>query len=376
MVHPLIGSPSESLTDVLVPAAVVAGAVLLAIALAVVVEAVARRLGRRFALVADLTRRCHRPLRAVLVVAFGWAALAASTRPGSWQDPVHHVLLIVLIAAVAWLLVAVVYVLEDTVLRRYAADGAEGTLGRRVRTQARVLRRIGVAAVIVWAIGAELLTFPAVRVVGASLFASAGLLSVVAGIAAQSTFGNVFAGMQLAFTDAIRIGDLVVVASRPGAGAESGTVEEITLTYVVVRLWDERRVILPSTYFTTTPYENWTHGATQLLGTVELDLDWAVPVDAMRAELDRVLAGVEQWDGRVGRLQVTDAIGGSLRVRALVSARDAATLFDLRCRVREGLVAWLVSERPESLPHMRTQQVTPGGAAAAARHDEPGGERS
>ena len=216
------------------------------------------------------------------------------------------------------------------------------------------------------AIAAILLTFPSARALGASLLASAGLISIVAGLAAQSSLANVFAGLQLAFTDAIRVDDVVVVAD------EWGRIEEITLTYVVVHVWDDRRLILPSTYFTTTPFENWTRRAADLLGTVELDVDWEVPVEAMRTELTRLLQDTDLWDRRVGILQVTDAVGGVVRVRALASAVDAPTLFDLRCYVREGLVGWLQREAPQSLPKTRWEGAPPTpstGRRAAARPD-------
>ena len=337
--------------DVLVPAVVVVGGALLAVLVAAVLEAAARRLAGRWPVVAELNNRCHRPLRAALVVVLGWVGLGASTAGAPWRSGVGHALTIVVIGGVGWLLVGLVHVLEDAALRRYAAASADSRQVRRVQTQVQVLRRIAVALVVVWTIGAALLTFPQVWVVGAGLFASAGLLSVVAGLAAQSSLGNAFAGLQLAFTDAIRIDDIVVVQGQ------TGRIEEVTLTYVAVRLWNDRRVILPSSWFTTTPFENWTHSTVELLGTVELDVDWSVPVNRMRAELRRLLDASSLWDGRVGQLQVTDAIGGSLRVRVLVSAADSGTLFALRCEVREGLAAWLVRESPEALPRMRTLRV-------------------
>ena len=342
-----------TLQDVLVPAASVVGGVVAGVVVAAVVEAIARRVARRSPLVAELNLRCHRPLRALLVVVLGWVGLLASTRVAAWRSGVSHGLAILLIGIVGWLLVGLLHVLEDAALRRHAG-AADSRQVRRVQTQAQVLRRIGVAVVVVWSVGAALLTFPEVRVVGASVFASAGLLSVVAGLAAQSSLGNVFAGLQLAFTDAIRMDDIVVVQGQ------TGRIEEVTLTYVGVRLWDDRRVILPSSWFTTTPFENWTHSAVELLGTVEMDVDWSVPVDAMRAELERLLAASELWDGRVGRLQVTDATGGPLRVRVLVSARDSGALFSLRCELREGLAAWVVRESPGALPRTRTQRMDGG----------------
>jgi hypothetical protein len=160
---------------------------------------------------------------------------------------------------------------------------------------------------------------------------------------------NVFAGLQLAFSDAVRLDDVVVVEG------EWGRVEELTLSYVVVQLWDDRRLILPTSYFTTKPFQNWTRTRAAVLGTAEFDVDWAVPVQAMREELRRLVEGTDLWDGRVCVLQVTDATGGMVRVRALVSAADAPSLWDLRCLVREQLVGWIREQRPTALPRMRAE---------------------
>src|SRR5439155_11479519 len=196
---------------------------------------------------------------------------------------------------------------------------------RRAQTQIKVIRRLTIAVVVVLTLGTMLMTFPAARAAGASVLASAGIVAAIAAFAAQALLGNVFAGLQLAFGGALRLDD-VVIAEDTWA-----RVEEITLTYVVLRVWDDRRLIVPSSYFTTKPFENWTWTGAALLGTVEIDLDWSAPFDRMRAELDRVLTATPLWDGRVGLLQVTDAVGAFVRVRALVSAIDAPTLFDLRC---------------------------------------------
>ncbi len=310
--------------------------------------ALVRHAGRRTAVADDLARRCRRPLSAVLAVGAVWVAFRVATENTlSWRPPVEHALLIALVVVTTWLVGALAFVLEDVAMRRYRMDVKDNRTARRVRTQVQVVRRLTVAALVVVAIAVVLLTFPAARAVGTSIFASAGLLSIVAGLAAQSSLANVFAGLQLAFTGAIRVDDVVI------AEGEWGRIEEITLTYVVVHVWDDRRLILPSTYFTTTPFENWTRRASDLLGTVEIDVDWHVPVDAMRAELTRLLHETDLWDGRVGVLQVTDAVGSLVRVRALASAVDAPTLFDLRCHVREGLVAWLRAAAPEALPRTR-----------------------
>jgi small-conductance mechanosensitive channel len=221
---------------------------------------------------------------------------------------------------------------------------------RRVRTQITTLRRLVIAVVVMLGAAAALMTFPSFANIGTTLFASAGVLSVVAGLAAQTSLGSVFAGMQIAFSDAIRVGDVVVLEE------EWGRIEEITLTYVVVKLWDQRRLVLPTTYFTAKPFQNWTRNATELLGTTELDVDFTVPFEEMRAELARILERSELWDRRVGILQVTDAVGGFVRVRMLVSAPNAAALFDLRCEVREGIIDWLQREAPGAMPHLRTEQ--------------------
>jgi small-conductance mechanosensitive channel len=212
-----------------------------------------------------------------------------------------------------------------------------------------MLRRVTVAAIVVLTLGVMLMTFPDIRALGASVLASAGLISVVAALAAQSTLGNVFAGLQLAFSDAIRVDDVVVVEQ------EWGRIEEITLTYVVVQIWDDRRLILPTSYFTTKPFQNWTRTSSAVLGTAELDVDWATPVEPVRAELQRVCEESDLWNGKVCVLQVTEATDGRIRLRALVSANDAAALWDLRCLVRERLVGWIWQHQRAAVPRMRAE---------------------
>ncbi|WP_239068671.1 mechanosensitive ion channel domain-containing protein [Cellulomonas pakistanensis] len=343
----------DTARDVLVPVLWVAGAVLVALLVAVLIGAAVRTVAKKSVLAADLAKRSRRPLRAVLIVIAVWVALAISVSDAdwetSWMRAVGHVLLIALIAATTWLVGTLAFVVEDLALSRYRVDVKDNRHARRVRTQVQLLRRITVAVLVIVGVAAVLLTFPGVSAFGASLLASAGLLSVVAGLAAQSSLANVFAGLQIAFTDGIRVDDVVIVEE------EWGRIEEITLTYVVVHIWDDRRLILPSTYFTQTPFENWTRRAAELLGTVEIDVDWQVPVDELRAELNRLLADTDLWDHRVGILQVTDAVNGVVRLRALASAVDAPTLFDLRCYLREGLVAYLQRNAPQGLPRTRIE---------------------
>ncbi|HEY8721468.1 mechanosensitive ion channel family protein [Pengzhenrongella sp.] len=345
--------------DVLGPIAAVAGGVVVAFVLATLISALVRAAARRSNLAMDVLKRVRRPMRVVLVIVGVWIALRLSTKSADWRIAVEHALLIALIVAAAWLIGALAFVAEDAALNRYRLDVPDNRRARRARTQIAVLRRLTVALLAICAAAGVLMTFPSARAAGASVFASAGVISIVAGLAAQSSLANVFAGLQLAFTDAIRLDDVVVV------DGEWGRIEEITMTYIVVHLWDDRRLIVPSTFFTSTPFENWTRRDSNMLGTVELDVDWEVPVAAMRDELKRLLEESDLWDERVGILQVTDAVGGQVQVRALASAVDAPSIFDLRCYVREGLVDWLQREAPYALP--RTRLEGGGGAPGAVR---------
>ena len=330
-------------------------ALLLTAVAALVLHLVFRALGRRERWALALSRRTKHPTRSTLLVALLWTAFTTSV-PNDldrfpWRDDVSHVFLIVMIGVGCWLACELAIFLESLGLHRYRVDVPDNRVARRVRTQVLIIRRLTVAVLVIIAVGAILLTFPGVEAAGASVLASAGLLSVIAGLAAQSTLGNVFAGMQLAFSGSIRVDDVVVVEQQ------WGRIEEITLTYVVVHLWDDRRFVLPSTYFTSTPFENWTRTNSELLGAVEFDLDWRVRPGEMRAELERILDRTELWDRRVQVLQVTDAVQGFVHVRVLVTAHDAPSLFDLRCYVREELVAWIQRTHPDAQPVQRVLMV-------------------
>jgi small-conductance mechanosensitive channel len=294
-----------------------------------------------------LVRRMRWPFRTIIAVIGVWIAVAISFPVAEWRPAVDHMFLIAVIGAGAWLVCQLFLFLTDLGMRRYRIDVADNRLARRARTQLAIVRRLVVVIVVVVALGVILFTFESVRALGASVLASAGIASIVAGLAAQSVLANLFAGIQLAFSDAIRVDDVVVVEG------EWGRIEEITLNYVVVGIWDDRRLVLPCTYFTSQPFENWTRTTSELLGSVELDLDWRVSPAAMRDELDRVLERTELWDKRTKVLSVTDAVGGLVRVRVLVTAADAGTLFDLRCFVREELVHWVQRTHPEAAPAQR-----------------------
>jgi hypothetical protein len=330
-----------------------AGAAVVAWLVGVAIGALVGRLARRSPVVADISRRGRTPLRALLVLAAVIVVLDAAPGTGGWHEPVVRLLGLALIGTIGWFVGVAVFAAADLAVARFDVDVVDNRHARRVRTQISLLRRLAVVVIGVLAAAAMLLTFPSARAAGASILASAGVISLVAGLAAQTSLANVFAGLQLAFTDAIRVDDVVVVED------EWGRIEEITLTYVVVHIWDDRRMVLPSTYFTTTPFENWTRTQSAVLGSVDIDVDWSVPFDEMRAELARLVEGNELWDGRVGVLQVTDAVGSVVRVRALVSAKDGPTLFDLRCHVRECLVVWLQREHGYGLPRLRLDGALP-----------------
>ncbi len=322
--------------------------VAVALAATFVVTVTARRAARRHPWVADLTARCRRPFRTLVCLLAVWVALAVAY-PASAPalSVIAHTLGIAAIAVIAWLLVCLDLFATDLMLGRYRIDVPDNRQARRIRTQTLILRRLVIAVIVVIAVSAILLTFPAVQAVGASLLASAGIVSIVAGLAAQSTLANMFAGIQLVFSDALRVDDVVVIEG------EWGRVGEITLSYVVVDIWDQRRLVLPCTYFTTQPFENWTRQGSEILGTVELDLDWRVPVDRVRRRLADIVDSSELWDGRTAVVQVTDATGGLVRLRVLVSAADSGRLWDLRCLVREELVSLLRSTAPAALPTQR-----------------------
>ncbi|RCG23970.1 mechanosensitive ion channel family protein [Sphaerisporangium album] len=328
-----------------------------------------RHVNGRFSLAGPLVQRCTWPSFATAaLVAFNTVyapnMFGKQNTSGTPDAPstttaavVEQAVTLLLIACVAWLVIQAAYAVTDVVLARLSTVEGEGNRrARRIRTQIALVRRVAAAVIIIVDMGAMLFSFPAVRALGAGLLASAGIAGVVAGIAAQSTLSNLIAGLQLAFSDAIRLDDAVVV------GGEWGRIEELTLTYVVVRLWDERRLILPVSYFTTTPFENWTRYESRVIGHVLLYVDWSVPVDELRAELYRRLRDHPLWDQKDWTIQVTDVQpNGLVELRALMSASDAPSVWDLKCDMREHLVAYVRDHYPEALPRLRVEDFPPAG---------------
>lgn len=295
-----------------------------------------------------LLRRGRVPFQLVLCAAFLRGSYDAARVLEDHRVGIGRTLTLVLIGAAAWLVIRIAAAVVETSYSRYARTHRDPARVRRVRTQVTLIVRVVSAIVGVVAAAAMLLTFPAMRAAGASLLASAGILGIVAGVAAQSTLGNMFAGLQIAFGDMVRIGDTVVV------DGEWGTVEEITLTFLTVRTWDERRITMPVSYFTSKPFENWSRGGVEMTGTVFLHLDHSAPVDLMRDKLRDILRECPAWDGRACNLSVTDSTPTTMQVRALVTAKDADDLWTVRVAVREAMVRWLAEHHPYALPRVNT----------------------
>jgi small-conductance mechanosensitive channel len=313
----------------------------------------------------SLVKHCYRPLQWTIVVFVIRlvlpTALAEETQANMPQGrldglrhilTINHVLSLLLIATVSWLLIKAVYVLEDYVISRFEVGVKDNLRARKIHTQLRVLKRIVIILVGIIAMSTMLMTFPKVRQLGTTILASAGIIGIVVGLAAQRTIGTFIAGLQIAFTQPIRVDDVVIVEN------EWGRIEEITLTYVVVKIWDLRRLIVPITYFIEKPFQNWTRVTADILGTVYIYVDHTVGFDAVREELHRILKESKLWDGKVCVLQVTNTTERTVELRALMSAADASTAWSLRCEVREKLIDFIRGKYPQALPKLRITNPT------------------
>ena len=361
----------QSWESLLRPAGIVAGAALLGLIAHAVFFSAFKQLSRRTPRVlvfrGALLKRIRGPLRLLfpLLAVYLALPLVLPDLSPALGDFLENALYVLTMAAAAWLLIAFVMATEDAVEQHYDVKAADNLQARRVITQTQILRRILVVLIGIVALALVLLRF--VPIIGTGLLASAGVTGIIVGLAAQRTLGNLFAGFQIALTQPIRVEDVVIVEG------EFGWVEEITLTYVVVRLWDQRRIVLPISYFIEQPFQNWTRTSSELLGTVFLYVDYAVPVEALRTEHRRIVETSERWDGRVCGLQVTDASERTVQLRCLQSASSAPRLFDLRCEVREQLIAFVQREYPEALPRTRAE-VEGAAAALVDDSDSAGGD--
>ncbi|TVP45603.1 MAG: mechanosensitive ion channel family protein [Gemmatimonadales bacterium] len=305
------------------------------------------------ALVESLRLRADTPAALFLITLGAHLALSlASPRafPDGHPDGLGRFLVILSLAALGFLLIRLVRVLEDHLLAAVQMDMADNLRARRFHTQFRILRQALTVAILVLVAASILLQFDGFRQFGGGLLASAGVAGIIIGFAAQRALGNLLAGFQIAVTQPIRLDDVVVVEG------EWGRVEEITLTYVIIRIWDERRLVLPIIYFLEKPFTNWTRRTADILGTVFLHVDYDAPLGAIRAQVRELVEGHPAWDGRVAEVVVTDALPTTLELRALVSSRDSGSAWDLRCHVREGLVTFLKEHYPDALPRFRIEQ--------------------
>lgn len=336
-------------------------AVTAALALHELASAVVRRaLKRSDEFWRALVVRTRRPTRLAAMLAGLALASAAAPLPAGAGSALRHGLLIAFILLLGWAALTAVDIAAALYLRRYRVDVEDNLLARKHLTQIRILRRAVTVLVVVVTAGLALMTISGVRQWGVSLLAAGGAASLIVGLALQPLLSNLIAGIQIAMTQPIRIDDQIVVEG------ESGRVEEITGTYVVVRLWDRRRMILPLSYFLQHPFQNWTRDSAALTGAIMVYVDYAAPVAALRAAFEAMVKEDPLWDGQVCALQVTDLKERTMEIRGLVSARNAAETFDLRCRVREKLVAYLQAEHPSALPLERVQDVKEPGPAPAA----------
>jgi small-conductance mechanosensitive channel len=346
--------------------------VLIAIAIGLVVHRVTYWLLSRWAershnwFAGSVVRRTCRPAAYVVPLLAILIAEQFLDLPPAWTNAIVHASGLLTIAGVGWTLIALIRLWSDVAVARHRIDVEDNLLARQLGTRVDILSRVGVTIVVIVTAGMILMTFPAIRALGTTLLASAGLAGIVVGLAARPLFENLVAGIQLALTQPIRIDDVVVVETQ------FGRVEEIHTTYIVVRLWDLRRLVVPLTYFINTPFENWTRRTANLVGEVYLFADYAVDVEALRAELPRILARTPLWDGQTQNIQVTDATERAVQIRALVSARDSGSLWDLRCFVREALIAYLRDHQAAMLPRVRVDAGA-AGATSPSRRDVPNG---
>ncbi|HEY1024061.1 MAG TPA: mechanosensitive ion channel domain-containing protein [Sphingobacteriaceae bacterium] len=263
--------------------------------------------------------------------------------------PLNQVIEILLIIGFSAILINIFRMFEEYILYKYDISQADNLKARKIRTQFQFIRKVLIALIVIVTVAVILLSFPNMRKIGAGLLTGVGIGSVIIGFAAQHSLTNFLAGLQIAFTQPIRIDDILIVEG------EWGKVEEITLTYVVLNIWDQRRLILPIRYFIEKPFQNWTRSTSEILGSVFIYADFTVPVGRIRTEFTRLVEQNPLWDKRVAVLQVTDLKERTLEMRALVSARNSGDAFDLRCYVRENLITYINENFSENLPKIRTE---------------------
>ncbi len=330
-------------------AAIAAAAALVALLAYRLARPLVARLVRHSPVMYAVLERLHAPLHWVaplVALQIVWEGVP-ETQPGI--DAVRHVNGVLLIAALTATAIAAVRGVADAVALRHPRDVADNLEARRILTQTRVLSRIAIGVILFAGIAFILMTFPRARQFGASLLASAGLSALVIGLAARSVFGNLLAGLQIALSQPIRIDDVLIVEN------EWGRVEEITGTYVVLKIWDERRLVIPLQWFIEHPFQNWTRTSAQIIGSVMLWVDYTTELEPLRAEAKRIAQGSKEYDGRVCLLQVVETSERAMQLRIIVSSPSAGQSWDLRCLMREGLISFLQRGQPHALPRVRAE---------------------
>lgn len=328
----------------------VVGAILILLFLQLITVQILRRLGKnpKYLLDKENIKKVSAPIFIIFI------AIAIRIKP------LHNILgyeemsfvlskisTITIIFAFTWLLIAGLKIIKRKIINNYDVEAVDNYRARKIYTQFNILERIVIVIIIVLGLGIALMSFESIREVGVSIFASAGVAGIIVGLSAQKMIASILAGIQIAIAQPIKIDDVVIVES------EWGRIEEITLTYVAVNIWDKRRLIVPTSYFIEKPFQNWTKKSADLLGTIYLYTDYRVSFDALRKELERVLKTTDLWDGVNQNIQVTDSKPTCVEIRAMVSAKDASTLWDLRVFVREKLIIFLQENYPDSIVHNR-----------------------
>ncbi|MGE5279119.1 MAG: mechanosensitive ion channel family protein [Deltaproteobacteria bacterium] len=346
------------MSDFALSMAWIAGALVAGVVLDLVVRFLARRLDMvlRSADLEIILKQLRGPLHFLIPALCVMAVLPLVSLRDAARTVLGYAVNLWVIASIGTLLLKISAAVRDIILSRFDISVRDNLEARRVTTQMRVIQRMIAAAIIVLTLAFMLMVFPRIRQIGVSLLASAGILGIVLGFAAQKTLGNFIAGIQIALAQPIRIDDVVIVEG------EWGWIEEIALTYVVVRIWDLRRLVVPISYFVEKPFQNWTRVSADILGSVFLYADYTVPVAALREELTRLLTQNPRWDRKVNVLQVTELKERTVELRALMSAADSPTAWDLRCEVREGLLRFLQEKYPQALPRTRVELDRDGAA--------------
>ena len=348
----------------LTPLASALGAAVVGMLVYLVLRPIARRISKHAAVANAVNRQLDKPLRFLFPLVAVQVALEGAPDDLAHIDGVRQLVTVLLIAAFTSAAIAAVRGVADAVVVLHPQDVADNLEARRILTQTRVLARIAIGIALFAGVAFILMTFPRARQFGASLLASAGLSALVIGLAAKSVFGNLLAGLQIALSQPIRIDDVLIVQG------EWGRVEEITSTYVVMKIWDERRLVIPLQWFIDNPFQNWTRTTSQIIGSVFFWVDYTTNLEPLRKEATRLAQGSKDYDGRVCLLQVVDTSERAMKLRLIVSSPSAGQSWDLCCLVREGVIALMQREQPGALPRIRAEMNEPAQSHASSRELE------